>query len=130
MGLGNMGAPMANNLLSKGHKLVVFDLVQPAVEAAVAAGAIKADNPSQVRPQHGLLPCKHTTAGLYRWRHKLTQSSPCYLRKSMCISVMTVQMESSGTHSFTLSLQCMPDILIACPIPCCLTGLLAVGVYS
>ncbi len=51
VGLGNMGAPMANNLISKGHKLVVFDLVKPAVDAAVAAGAIKADSPSLVRPQ-------------------------------------------------------------------------------
>ena len=48
IGLGNMGAPMANNLIAKGHKLVVFDVVQPAVDAAVAAGALKADSPSQV----------------------------------------------------------------------------------
>ena len=49
IGLGNMGAPMANNLIKNGHKLVVFDLVKPAVDKAVAAGAIKADNPSQVK---------------------------------------------------------------------------------
>lgn len=39
---------MANNLIKKGHQLVVFDLVRPAVDAAVAAGATKADSPSQV----------------------------------------------------------------------------------
>lgn len=43
-----MGAPMAQNLMKKGHKLVVFDLVQPAVETAVATGAVKAETPSQV----------------------------------------------------------------------------------
>ena len=48
IGLGNMGGPMANNLIKKGHQLVVFDLMKPAVESAVAAGAIKADSPSQV----------------------------------------------------------------------------------
>lgn len=48
IGLGNMGAPMANNLINKGHKLVVYDLVQSSVDSAVAAGAVKADSPSQV----------------------------------------------------------------------------------
>lgn len=48
IGLGNMGAPMANNLINKGYPLVVYDLMKPAVDSAVAAGAIKADSPSQV----------------------------------------------------------------------------------
>ena len=48
IGLGNMGAPMAQNLLKNGHRLVVYDLVSHAVETAVAAGAIKADSPQQV----------------------------------------------------------------------------------
>ncbi len=39
VGLGNMGAPMARNLLKAGHQLTVYDLVPPAVAALVAAGA-------------------------------------------------------------------------------------------
>ncbi|WP_052191187.1 3-hydroxyisobutyrate dehydrogenase [Luteibacter sp. 9133] len=39
IGLGNMGGPMAANLLKAGHALRVFDLVQSAVDTAVAAGA-------------------------------------------------------------------------------------------
>ncbi len=39
IGLGNMGAPMASNLLKAGHELTVFDLVQGAVDRAVAEGA-------------------------------------------------------------------------------------------
>lgn len=39
IGLGNMGGPMAANLLKAGHVLRVFDLVPAAIEAAVAAGA-------------------------------------------------------------------------------------------
>lgn len=39
VGLGKMGAPMARNLLNAGHEVVVFDIVQPAVDALVAAGA-------------------------------------------------------------------------------------------
>ena len=39
IGLGNMGGPMALNLLKAGHNLTVFDLSQPAVKAATDAGA-------------------------------------------------------------------------------------------
>jgi 3-hydroxyisobutyrate dehydrogenase len=42
IGLGNMGLPMAKNLLKAGHQLQVFDLASAAVEAAVAAGATAA----------------------------------------------------------------------------------------
>jgi 3-hydroxyisobutyrate dehydrogenase len=39
IGLGNMGGPMAENLLKAGHDLRVFDLAQDSVDKAVAAGA-------------------------------------------------------------------------------------------
>ncbi|CAM3986633.1 3-hydroxyisobutyrate dehydrogenase [Bordetella tumbae] len=39
IGLGNMGAPMANNLIKAGHKLAVFDLVPGAVNSLADAGA-------------------------------------------------------------------------------------------
>ena len=38
VGLGNMGGPMARNLLKAGHHVAGFDLVPAAVEAFVAAG--------------------------------------------------------------------------------------------
>jgi 3-hydroxyisobutyrate dehydrogenase len=38
IGLGNMGAPMAANLLKAGHQVTGFDLVSGAVEALVAKG--------------------------------------------------------------------------------------------
>ena len=44
IGLGNMGAPMAANLLKAGHDVTVFDLSKPAVEALVAEGARTADS--------------------------------------------------------------------------------------
>lgn len=44
IGLGNMGAPMASNLLKAGHELTVFDLVPEAVEKARAEGATAADS--------------------------------------------------------------------------------------
>jgi 3-hydroxyisobutyrate dehydrogenase len=39
IGLGNMGLPMARNLLEADHRVTAFDVVPSAVEAAVAAGA-------------------------------------------------------------------------------------------
>jgi 3-hydroxyisobutyrate dehydrogenase len=39
IGLGNMGGPMAHNLLKGGHELSVFDVVQKNVDAVTAAGA-------------------------------------------------------------------------------------------
>ncbi|WP_028241215.1 3-hydroxyisobutyrate dehydrogenase [Stutzerimonas azotifigens] len=39
IGLGNMGAPMARNLLKAGHRLSVFDLSEAAVGSLVEAGA-------------------------------------------------------------------------------------------
>ena len=39
VGLGNMGGPMAANLIKAGHKLRVFDLSQPAIAKLAEAGA-------------------------------------------------------------------------------------------
>ena len=39
VGLGNMGGPMARNLIAAGHEVQVFDLMPDAVEQTVAAGA-------------------------------------------------------------------------------------------
>ncbi|MCW8195949.1 3-hydroxyisobutyrate dehydrogenase [Proteobacteria bacterium 005FR1] len=44
VGLGNMGGPMAANLLKAGHELTVYDLSAAAVDAAVKAGAESADS--------------------------------------------------------------------------------------
>lgn len=43
IGLGNMGAPMATNLVNAGHEVTVFDLVPESVSALVEAGAAKAE---------------------------------------------------------------------------------------
>ena len=40
LGLGNMGGPMAKNLLAAGHSLTVFDLVEAACAALEAEGAV------------------------------------------------------------------------------------------
>ncbi|QIB51165.1 3-hydroxyisobutyrate dehydrogenase [Pseudomonas sp. OIL-1] len=44
LGLGNMGGPMAHNLIKAGHQLTVFDLSQTAVSSLVDAGASAAQS--------------------------------------------------------------------------------------
>src|ERR1700675_807284 len=44
IGLGNMGGPMAANLVKAGHKVVAFDLVEASREQAKADGAAIADS--------------------------------------------------------------------------------------
>ena len=44
IGVGNMGGPMAQNLLKAGHEVRAFDLAAEAVDRAVAAGATAADS--------------------------------------------------------------------------------------
>ncbi len=45
IGLGNMGAPMAHNLLKAGHRLVAFDVAQTHLDALTSHGAIAATSP-------------------------------------------------------------------------------------
>lgn len=48
VGLGNMGNPMARNLLKAGHQLVVYDILPAAVEKLTQAGAKGASSLGQV----------------------------------------------------------------------------------
>jgi 3-hydroxyisobutyrate dehydrogenase len=47
IGLGNMGGPMARNLLKAGHRLKAFDLSAKSLEAAAAAGAAAAKSAAE-----------------------------------------------------------------------------------
>ena len=48
IGLGTMGAPMARNLLRKGHRLIVADVQPAAVAALTSSGAVAAATPREV----------------------------------------------------------------------------------
>ena len=48
IGLGTMGAPMARNILEKGHRLIVYDVHPPSVARLTAAGAATAATPREV----------------------------------------------------------------------------------
>ena len=47
IGLGQMGSPMASNLLKQGHQLSVFDVNPDAVQRLVEKGAQPASSPAQ-----------------------------------------------------------------------------------
>lgn len=69
IGLGNMGGPMAANLLKAGHELTVFDLAPEALDKAAAAGAAVAGSAAEAASgvDHviSMLPAGHHVAGLY-----------------------------------------------------------------
>lgn len=69
IGLGNMGGPMAANLLKAGHVLRVFDLAPAAVDAAVAAGASAASGAIEAVADAeiviSMLPASRHVEGLY-----------------------------------------------------------------
>ena len=78
IGLGNMGGPMAANLLKAGHSLQVFDLSASAVEAAVAAGATAAVSAAQAvsgaEVVISMLPASRHVEGLYLGEAGLLQA--------------------------------------------------------
>lgn len=69
IGLGNMGGPMAVNLVKAGHEVTVFDLVPAAVEAAVAEGAQSAESAEAAATSKdfviSMLPAQQHVEGLY-----------------------------------------------------------------
>ncbi|SMF91263.1 3-hydroxyisobutyrate dehydrogenase [Azospirillum oryzae] len=48
IGLGNMGGPMAANLVKAGHQVVGYDLVPAAIDAAKAAGVTIGESPAAI----------------------------------------------------------------------------------
>lgn len=69
IGLGNMGGPMAVNLVKAGHSVTVFDLVDAAMDAVVAEGASKASSALEALAAADtvitMLPAGKHVAGLY-----------------------------------------------------------------
>lgn len=69
IGLGNMGGPMALNLIQAGHALAVYDLAAAALETAKAAGARIAATPAAavegVEFVVSMLPASKHVEGLY-----------------------------------------------------------------
>lgn len=69
IGLGNMGGPMARNLLKAGHALTVFDVVRQNLDALAAAGATAAQSAKHAAAEGELvitmLPSSPHVKGVY-----------------------------------------------------------------
>jgi 3-hydroxyisobutyrate dehydrogenase-like beta-hydroxyacid dehydrogenase len=57
VGLGMMGGPMAENLLKKGHPLVVYDIDKTKVRRFVEQGALASTSPADAARQAGIVVC-------------------------------------------------------------------------
>ncbi|HSH47253.1 MAG TPA: 3-hydroxyisobutyrate dehydrogenase [Halomonas sp.] len=69
IGLGNMGAPMATNLVKAAHEVVVFDLVEAALDALEQRGATRAASAAEACENAevviSMLPAGAHVRGLY-----------------------------------------------------------------
>ena len=62
IGLGNMGGPMATNLVNAGHEVTVFDLVPEACAQLAEAGAAVDAGRLPDQGSSGSAPAKHRRA--------------------------------------------------------------------
>lgn len=95
IGLGNMGAPMAKNLLKAGHDVCVFDLLESAVQELIAEGATTASSAVLVAKEAdvvvSMLPAGKHVMGLYLGEQGLIHVLPegCLVIDSSTIDAAT-----------------------------------------
>jgi 3-hydroxyisobutyrate dehydrogenase len=96
IGLGNMGGPMAQNLLKAGHQLHVFDLQQAAIDQAVQHGAIGFSNAveavSQVDLVISMLPAGKHVLDLYLGENGIAKN---LAKDSLIIDCSTIDSSTS-----------------------------------
>jgi 3-hydroxyisobutyrate dehydrogenase len=110
VGLGNMGGPMAANLIKAGHKLRVFDLSQPAIaklgEAGAEAAASANDAAKGADAIITMLPAGHHVRDIYLGPHGLIASAPrgCLLIDCSTIDVATAREVSAAAEAAGLDM--------------------------
>ena len=96
IGLGNMGAPMAQNLLKAGFELSVFDLVAESVAQLVKAGASAASSASDAVKDADvvitMLPASKHVEGIYLGSDGLLAKIPS---KALIIDCSTIAADSA-----------------------------------
>ncbi len=80
IGVGNMGGPMARNLLKAGHKVKAFDVGKAALDAVIAAGASPATSPADaakgVEAVITMLPAGEHVRDVYLGAGGIIQAAP------------------------------------------------------
>lgn len=96
IGLGNMGAPMAANLLKAGHTLKVFDLVEDSVQKLVKLGAQAASSANDAVIDTDfvitMLPASRHVEALYLGDHGLLTHCP---KQALVIDCSTIAADSA-----------------------------------
>ncbi|MEO8716126.1 MAG: 3-hydroxyisobutyrate dehydrogenase [Acetobacteraceae bacterium] len=99
IGLGNMGAPMAANLLKAGHQIVGFDLSTPALQALADAGGQVAGSAAEAA--HGaefvitMLPAGEHVRGIWLHQGGLIEAISASGQTPLLIDCSTIDVESS-----------------------------------
>ena len=96
IGLGNMGAPMAANLVKAGHRVTGFDLVTTAVESLAAKGeaaAASAAAAAAERDRHH--DAARRTAGPLGLPRRRTGCSPMRRKDALLIDCSTIDVETA-----------------------------------
>lgn len=105
IGLGNMGGPMAENLLKNGHQVCVFDLVPEAVKTLVDAGATAAASAVEAVEQAdviiSMLPAAPHVKALYLGENGIIAAakSNALMIDSSTIDATTAKLVGEAVHT-------------------------------
>ncbi|HCH33187.1 MAG TPA: 3-hydroxyisobutyrate dehydrogenase [Oceanospirillaceae bacterium] len=96
IGLGNMGGPMAANLVKAGHQVTAFDFVQAALDTFVEAGGVAAGSAMEAIKDAqvvvSMLPAGKHVAGLYLGSDGLLANLP---KGSLVVDSSTIDVETA-----------------------------------
>lgn len=99
IGLGNMGAPMASNLVKAGHSVTVFDLVESAMQALESEGASRAASAEAAAREAeviiSMLPAGAHVKGLYLGRNGEPGLFDAVAGKPLVIDASTISPEDA-----------------------------------
>ncbi|HEY5300341.1 MAG TPA: 3-hydroxyisobutyrate dehydrogenase [Acetobacteraceae bacterium] len=99
IGLGNMGGPMAANLVKAGHQVVGFDLSTPALEALANAGAQVAGSAAEAARRAAfvitMLPAGEHVRAVWLHQGGLIEAVAAEGARPLLIDCSTIDVESS-----------------------------------
>lgn len=105
-GVGNMGGPMAANLVKAGHTVRVYDLAPALVEQAVEGGAQAGGSPAETVADAevviSMLPSANAVKGLYMGAQNLLGSIPA---EALIIDCSTIDAATSRLLATAVSAQ-------------------------
>jgi len=101
IGLGNMGAPMASNLIKAGHSVTVFDLVESAIQSLESDGATRGESAEAAARGAeviiSMLPAGAHVKGLYLGRNGEPGLLDALDGKPLLIDASTISPEDART---------------------------------